>query len=389
MSTPPANVVKIDWKHVAPWTALFQTFGLALHVRQVFVGTIAALLIAAPQWNLLDDAGKAFTLAINTNRLTFADSATWTMAPLLDLIRPLFSFTSSEVTVPDLTTSDQSVPWSAQAVRLGLMIWTFIIGGLAGGILVRRAGIEFTREESLSLRATIRYVLKRSFDYISAPLLPFCGVLAIGLMGVALGLLFRLIPGSIHVLAATWIVPLTCGVLAATLLFAVIAGWAMMVSAISINSGDGFDALSRGFGCVLDRWRYYAFCVAILLGYGYVALFIVLKLLEWGHEFAVTALIMGLGQLGATINTPGPMHETWNLFISLLLRGLAYSFFWSGMMLTYLLLRKSLDNAELNSIYVDEPENSPDGLAALRQKNPVPEAMPTLLPIIELPNSRS
>ena len=142
MSTPPANVVKIDWEHVAPWTALFQTFGLALHVRQVFVGTIAALLIAAPQWNLLDDAGKVFSFAISTNRLTFADSATWTMAPLLDLIRPLFSFTSSEVTVPDLTTSDQSVPWSAQAVRLGLMIWTFIIGGLAGGILVRRAGIE-------------------------------------------------------------------------------------------------------------------------------------------------------------------------------------------------------------------------------------------------------
>jgi hypothetical protein len=265
-----------------------------------------------------------------------------------------------------------------------MLAWTLLIGGLAGGILARRAALEFAKEESASLWQSTQFVCKRAIDYVSAPFLPLGGVLVLGLCCVLLGLVARAIPYSESFLAAIWISPVVCGILMACLTFAVFAGWPMMVAAVSINAGDGFDALSRGFGFVLDRWRYYAWCVFLLLLYGNVVMRIVLLAIFWGDLLAGGTIGFGFGSPPqAAWNLNSPTHP-WRWLVSLFSTGFAYSFFWSGMALTYLLLRKSLDNAELTDIYVDDSGAESDGLAALLNKPP-PADPPTLLPIIDLP----
>jgi hypothetical protein len=383
MSTPAANVVKIDWKQVCPWFVLFQTFGLALHVRQILVGSIAAIAIGAPQWYMLGESMPYVHFSPAPGNLT---AYFWPLAPLVDLVSSLFHTShNSAVVFPngEISNPSQVLTWFDLGRGMLLTGWTLVVGGLAGGILTRRAAFEFAREESVGLWKSTRYVLGRSLDYFSAPLLPLCGVLAIGICGLVTGWVLRGLPSPTSLVAALWLVPLLFGVLAACLLFTVFAGWPMMVAAVSVNGGDGFDALSRGFGFVLDRWRYYAFCLLFLVAYGNVALSIVLTALQWGESFANSSISMGLSQI-AHATTLGAANDPWHCFLSILLTGFAYSFFWSFMTVTYLLLRKSLDNAELDNIYLDENPNEPDGLAALLKKNPVPDPTRDLLPIITI-----
>lgn len=395
MSTPAANVVKIDWKEVCPWTILFQAFGLAFHVRQVFVGVIAAGLIAGAQWWI---QGIAFPYANLQHDVTRHYLSYWPMAPMVDLVSPIWwaginpDNLGRPASAPPIEALGlahygfywTSVTWLGVGRSALLLVWTLLVGGLAGGIIARRAALEFTREENANLWQTTRFVFSRAIDYLSAPLLPLCGVVALGLCGVLLGCLARGIPGLLSAVTAIWIVLLAFGILAACLTFAVVAGWPMMVAAVSVNAGDGFDALSRGFGFVLDRWRYYAWCALFLTVYGNVALFIMLTAIRWGDALASESISLGLGSQQQTVWAANGANSPWHVTLCLLLTGFAYSFFWSGMSLTYLLLRKSLDNAPLKDIFVDDGSSEQDGLGALLNKNP-PSEPPTLLPIIDLP----
>jgi hypothetical protein len=389
MSTPAANVVKIDWKQVCPWTILFQAFGLALHVRQIFVGVIAAGLIAGAQYFIQGAALPYANLKLDLSQQYFSQ---WPLAPLMDLMYPLNcascnteSGLSVGLGVDQPVFVYQGLNWFGLGRCCFLLAWTLLVGGLAGGIMCRRAAFEFAREESVSLWQTTRFVLKRAVYYLSAPALPLCGVFAIGVAGLLAGWLARAMPISGVDPVVIWIIPLAFGILAACLSFAIFAGWPMMVAAVSINGGDGFDALSRGFGFVIDRWRYYAWCTLLLVLYGNVTIYILLTLIHWGDLLASESIFLGLGSRPhADAWTFTSAESPWRWPLSLLLTGYAYSFFWSGMTLTYLLLRKSLDNAELNDVYLDEATVDPDGLGSLVTRPPTQEPL-TLLPIIDLP----
>ncbi len=378
MATPVAQVVKVNWKLVFPWVGLFRTLGLALHVRQVLVGMIAALLIISGDLLI---GGIPFPrstpiLALDRSLLS------WIWLPWIDLVAPLsLPLFGDWVTV----VVRRSNEWWYLLLALLRFGWGLIIGSLAGGILVRRAGLEFAREESVGLWATVRFVIKRSLDYVSAPALP---LVAAGGLGVAIwvaGLIARLIPGGEYVVSLLWGLLFLAGTAMAVLLIAVVLGWPMMIAAVSLNGGDGFDGLSRGFGFVLDRWRYYAWCIAIMSAYGTLSMSLLWIVLRYGDFLAVTALSWG-DQSWWVQQLPRVTPEFfWQTLIVLFFRGFAYSYFWSSMAIIYLLLRQSLDNAELHDIYVEGSPQDPDGLQALVNPTQPEPSPPTLLPIINQP----
>lgn len=372
MATPVAEVVKINWKQVCPWLALFRTFGMALHVRQIFVGAVAAGLISLGQWCLIGSHVPRFYPEISVLPGNF--QSIW--APLLDVVWPLFP-----------RSIERGILSVSQAfAAIALVAWALVIGGLAGGILCRRAAFEFAREESLSLRDATRYVWSRSLDYLSAPALPLSMVFVMGLLLALAGWIAGSGPAGSVIVAALWLLVLAGLLAMAVLLVASLAGWPMMVAAVSINGGDGFDALSRGFGFVIDRWRYYAWCAIVMTVYGSLGV-----LLIYGAVQLVAYLSNCTFHLGAGPDTRIPQLLPAGVFfhgISLLIAGLGYSYFWSSMTIIYLVLRKSVDNAQLQDIYVEgasptaSPTASPEMEALL---NPQASPGPTLLPIIDPP----
>ncbi len=379
MATPVAQVVKVNWKLVFPWLALFRALGLALHVRQIFVGMIAVLLIAAGE-NIIG----AIPLPRGLPGTPFDSSlVSWVLLPWVDLIYPLlpkWMFSNSA------TFSSPGLDWSDKLRILFRFTWVFVIGGLAGGILVRRAGMEFAREESVGLLSTVRFVLKRSVDYLSAPALPLGAVAALWVPLWLLGFVAEVISAPVglglggYLLFAVWGLVHAVGIVMAILLIAVFLGWPMMIAAVSINGGDGFDGLSRGFGFVLDRWRYYAWCVLLMIFYGGLSLCLVMIVLRGGEYLALAALSSGASGW-YTQGTESP----WHILKSILVRGFAYSFFWSSMAIIYLVLRQSVDNAELHDIYVEGSPQDSDGLQSLINPSLPDPPPPTLLPIINQP----
>ncbi len=378
MTTPVAQVVKVNWKLVFPWLALFRALGLALHVRQVLVGVVAALLIALGEKLI---GGIAFPT--NSPAIALHPSlVSWVWLPWVDLLFPLappWLFGTA-----GFAGRPRAESWFLFQSVLRF-VWVLVVGGLAGGILVRRAGMEFAREESVGALATVRFVLRRAIDYLSAPALPLAVVGTLGGLLWLAGLLAHVIPGGDYLLSAVWGLVLIAGILMAVLLIAVVLGWPMMIAAVSLNGGDGFDSLSRGFGFVLDRWRYFAWCIAIMTVYGLVSQLLVLSVLHCG-EFLAGASLGWHTQNWKRGDLPQIVPAAvWPFVFGILFRGFAYSFFWSSMAIIYLVLRQSLDNAELHDVYVEGSPQDADALQGLINPSPPESPLPTLLPIINQP----
>ncbi|MDB5338511.1 MAG: hypothetical protein JWN70_4130, partial [Planctomycetaceae bacterium] len=251
--------------------------------------------------------------------------------------------------------------------------------------LVRRAAMEFAKEESVGLLATVRFVFKRSLDYLSAPTLPLAVVGALGFLLWLTGVLAPRIPGGDYLVSAGWGLVLLVGITMAVVSIAVLLGWPMMIAAVSINGGDGFDGLSRGFGFVLDRWRYYAWCVGLMTAFGWLAQLMVLTVLRYGEYLAIRNLSWGSNSWSAGFVPQILPDGIWPVVVGLIFRGFAYSYFWSSMAIIYLLLRQSMDNAELHEIYVEGSPQDPDGLQSLISPLQPEAPPPTLLPIINQP----
>ena len=374
MATPVAQVVKVNWKLVFPWLALFRVLGLALHVRQIFVGVIAVLLITLGDRFILDTPfPRAIPFpAANQSLLS------WIWMPVVDLTWPLVS---PRWLLPFNRGNSQMIVWWKIAQSAIGFTWVLVIGSLAGGILTRRAALEFAKEESVGLLTTVRYVMKRWIDYLSAPLLPFAAVVALSSLLVIAGLI-QMLPGGGYLISAFWLLVVIIGITMAVLMIALVLGWPMMVAAVSINGGDGFDALSRGFGFVLDRWRYYAWCVTVMTVYGAVSLLLLLFVIHQGELLAMSCLYAGSGNWGSGDLPVIIYRSMWADGVHLIVRGFAYSFFWSSVAIIYLVLRQSLDNAELHDVFDDSPTPPSDDLQALIHPQQIP---PTLLPIINQP----
>ena len=370
MATPVTEVVKINWQQVFPWLALFRAVGLALHVRQVFVGAIAAGLIALGHWCVLGSHPPWLNHGVGT----IPDNPLfWVWAPLIDMSWPLLPY----------STGFAANSWQRHAGVMAVLAWGLVIGGLAGGILVRRAAFEFARDEPLSLSEAMRYVWKRCLDYLSAPALPLSVVLEIGALLTLLGWIAIQLPGASTLISGIWLIVFIGGIVMAAMLGIVLAGWPMMVAAVSVNGGDGFDALSRGFGFVIDRWRYYAWCLGVMTVQGGIGGWLLFALVRWADYLIRSSFALGSGQSMPVYLPRLPPIGAWDFCLNLVAAGLAYSYFWSSMTIIYLVLRKSVDNAEMQDIHIEGGPRAPDDLRALL--NPQIPAAPTLLPIIDPP----
>lgn len=113
---------------------------------------------------------------------------------------------------------------------------------------------------------------------------------------------------------------------------------------------------------------------------------VVFMVMRIGEVFSLWSLTQGSGltKVG-DLTLPALLPpKGWEICLNLIGAGLAYSFFWSNMAVIYVVLRKSVDNANLDDIYVDGELPASDELQSLLNLQ-MPAAGPTLLPIIDPP----
>jgi hypothetical protein len=377
---------EVAWRDIFPWLIIFRTFRLAKSMPLLFVATLGVVLAPAG-WRV----GEALFVSEAELQADFEFAAfvehqcRWPgqqsgLAPpnhgrVPRSIRDIV-FTSPNTLEPiyfrfvdpvaRLLNSRLTVTQAAYCAFGSL--WTLVVWGFFGGVITRIAVVNLGREEPLGLGAAVRHAASRLGAYVGSPLFPLVGVVLVALPICGLGLLAR---GDVGLLIAgiLWVAALFGGMLIVILLLGLLFGWPLMWGAISAEErGDVFEAFSRSYSYTFQRPLHYLFYAALATFYGALAWLLVYHFSEGVIRFTEWAAAWGAGpQRWAEIvrlrddpSLGGGMVMAAALLMGLgtglvrtIAAGLVYSLFWCLAAAAYLLLRRDVDQTELDEVFAD------------------------------------
>ncbi|MBL8793985.1 MAG: hypothetical protein JNM56_08770 [Planctomycetia bacterium] len=295
-----------------------------------------------------------------------------------------------------------------------VILWTLTVWAFFGGAITRMASVQVARNEKVGMREAVRFVWSRYASFLSAPLFP---LLFIAFMVVLLSVygIFFMIPwlGDIVVAGVGWPLVLLSGVAMAVVLVGLV-GWPMMYATISAEGSDSFDAISRSYSYVYQSPWNYAWYSGVALVYGAAVIFfvgfmgsMVVYMGKWAvgqtpfiatadrepsflfvyapQSFGWRTLMLQNaavdGELvvkdGRIDDKPGGAYDryvakmkwwnkagatlvsVWLYGFFLMILGFGYSFFWSASTIIYLLMRRKVDDTDMDEIYLEEDDEEP------------------------------
>jgi hypothetical protein len=286
-------------------------------------------------------------------------------------------------------------------------IWELLVWGLIGGAITRIAALKFTRDEAPDMLGALGHAATKISSYSLAPLLALGGAAVFGVQLLVVGWFMRL--GFFAMLAGlAWPFVLMLGLLMAILLMGALVGWPLMWATVSVEGTDAFDALSRSYAYTYQRplrLLWYVLCVAVLAA---VSMFVVklfaasaISLGSWSIRWGVDAptyhaivspatpvaesvptssippltvtapaddgphltappLDAAAAEPGAELGNmrwiAGRAIAFWKSLLGALAAGYQAGFLWVASVGVYLLLRKDIDGAEMDEIYVEDEQ---------------------------------
>jgi hypothetical protein len=282
-----------------------------------------------------------------------------------------------------------------------ILVGTLAIWAFFGGVITRMAAVQIARREKIGVRDAWRFTRNRWLSFFAAPLFPLGVILVVVLLTIVYGL-FHMIPLLGDVLdGLLWPLIILAGLVMAVVLIGLV-GWPMMYATVSAEGSDTFDALSRSYSYVYQRpWQYVWYSVVALV-YGMALVFFVglvgsltVYLGKWGvsqtpfisakyadrepeYLFVYAPTSYGWRDLLMHGNPAAYDHgkikpeylasmkwynyvgafmvSAWLFAIFLLLLGFGYTYFWTASTIVYLLMRRKVDDTELDEVYLEEEE---------------------------------
>ncbi len=298
---------------------------------------------------------------------------------------------------------------------------TVAIWSLIGGAITRIAAVQVARGEKIDFMEAVRFTLKRWASYLMAPVYPLGFVVVLIVFAIIFGLLHMIpFVGDIFVSGLFWPVPLVLGFVIGLAVIGLVVGWPLMAPTISTEGTDSWEALSRSFSYVFQKPFHYLWYAIVAMCYAAVLIFVVgfigsftVYLSKWAVEqtpfikmtnrdpvylFVYAPESFGWRELllkdklvdGDPLVKDGKIQqETYNRYLAnpsnpsnhsteelygynklaavmvafwlfivfLLVIGFGYSLFWSLMTIIYFLLRRDVDAAEMDEVYLEEDEH--------------------------------
>ncbi len=270
-------------------------------------------------------------------------------------------------------------PFAGNLTHLILSSLTYValfwaISG-TGGIIARLTALEYARDDFPVLADASHMVRSRRKDYFLAFLFPFLFVIGPAICNLAIGLL-----GSIPGIGRILLVPLypVAGLLGfISWLFAI--GWVLsfglMMPAISVDGKDSFDGWSTSYAYVLWQFGRYICYMAVAGVMGIVAavaaywviealIYVIYQSINMGFVRQLTWMRYEVGgPLGSVAWAEGRLAWVTSVIITYLTLGLrgipvAYviSYFFTANTIVFFLLRKHVDNIDIEEVYEEEAE---------------------------------
>jgi hypothetical protein len=388
MSESSGVLRQISWRELFPWLILFRTFRLAIAPSLLAVATVAVMvgplgwrvagwtfLSAAQRQALARDSGAIpgagnSTLAARMPAAVRAylpqTAAAW-QAAYFDLAEPVARLFALRMSFGELAYYTLGVLWT-------IAVWAF-----PGGLITRRAIVQLATEVPLGLRAGAAFAGRRFGWYVGAPLYPLAGIVLLAVPIMVLGLPLRIAPGIGSVVAGLlWPVVVLAGLGALWLFGGLIFGWPLMWPTISAErDGDPFEAFSRSYAYVYGKPLHYFLYVAVAAAFGALCVEVVAGAALIVQEFGFWALAWGGGgkavselrhlafevaagqrpavEVGRALAV-GATLIGWSLaLIQAVATAFRFTFFFSAASAIYLLLRRDVDEKEMDEVFL-EPE---------------------------------
>lgn len=235
-----------------------------------------------------------------------------------------------------------------------LVVWLAILFALFGGVLARRAAIELGQRTVGSWFRSVSLVCQRIVSYLWAAVMHLVALAALALPVLALGWLARW--GSVAatiagILLLLSVVPLLFA--AGRTFLSLLIAFPLSVCAISVEKrADAFEGFSRSNAYLFQRPVVTAICIITLLAAGEVGAFLV----HW-------VVHLGWGLLGELFSSSSGRSEVASSYVqagdwlaSNLIVAFRFSYFWSATAALYLILRKSVDDVELEELEMLDTE---------------------------------
>ena len=287
-------------------------------------------------------------------------SARLMLAPAVTVLEPALTLFQSGNSITKL------------AWNITLILWALLVWSIIGGALARMTALQFANRERISIRQALRFSSRQTFSYLIAPGLPLGGIGVLLLFNVGLALIGSVPVAGGPILGLLWGLVLFISFLMATMLIGIVAGWPLMIAAISTEDSDGFDGLSRSFGYLCDRPWYTLLLVGVALLAGMAGWFMLNVIMELTIHLATWSVSIGyfgsselqLPEAASTTfhqsgteTTAESLIEFWTTQFAGLLAGYGPSFFFCAVTVIYFLVRRSDDGTELGEVAIFlEPE---------------------------------
>jgi hypothetical protein len=293
-----------------------------------------------------------------------------------------------------------------------VVLWTLLSWGLFGGAITRMAAVQVARpNEKVGMTEAFRFASSRYKSFFSAPLFPLLFLLVLTVFLIIFGLVqeWTFFFGDIFVAGLFWPLVLLVGLIMAVVLVGLV-GWPLMYSTISAEGSDSFDAISRSYSYVYQApWQYLWYSIVAIV-YGAVLVFFVglmgslmVYLGKWGVSraptiesreptylfvFAPTSygwrdlllynqpetetvpVVHNSGTVGQELTLSKTYRDsmTWHNYVGailvsiwiyilfLMVVGFGYSYFWCAGTIIYLLMRRKVDDTEMDEVHLEEEE---------------------------------
>lgn len=231
------------------------------------------------------------------------------------------------------------------------LVFAAVVWSLFGVACCRAVAVQLARERGDPFPQVLRYASSRWLSTVGAPSISAVGILVVLIGLVSAGWFGRLplVGGPL----LTMFSPLLflAGVALAVLALTIMAGWPLMVAAMSVEECDGFGAFSRAFSFLSGRPLLAIGQAAVSLIYGSL----LVAMLGGVFTLALLAEAGPLASIGPAAKWTAVMQGS-HFTARWLLMTFAVSLFWSLVTANYLLLRQAVDRKPFHDIAADGDE---------------------------------
>ncbi|MGE0529030.1 MAG: hypothetical protein AB7P49_18375 [Bdellovibrionales bacterium] len=323
------------------------------------------------------------------------------------LLEPLFKFLTPVVYLfhPDAGF------WTRFYLLMVILV-TMGTWSLFGGAISRMAVVQVARQnEKVGLRDALKFSWARYRSYTLAQVAPLIALAFLALLLIIYGFLEILVPiiGDILIAGIGLPLALILGLVMAVVLVGLI-GWPLMYATISTEGTDAFDGISRAYSYVYQApWNYLWYCFIAII-YGAALIFFVslmgsltVYMTKWGMSlgtvwrerepsylfvYAPTSYewrdlllyqspevqTMEVVRPNGTLEQTYGLNETymgtfgihnyigaylvalWIYLLFLMVIGFGYSYFWTASSIIYLLMRRKVDDTDLDEVHLEEED---------------------------------